>query len=67
MAFEKKARPTGEKQLRQNDTGRTEFKRRKRVFKICGAFLKSCANIVAGPVHTFLKFGSLFKNPVPAQ
>ena len=38
VTFEKKARPTGKKQLRQNDTGRTELKRCTRVFEILGAF-----------------------------
>ena len=38
MTFEKKARPTGKKQLRQNDTARAELKRCTRVFEILGAF-----------------------------
>ena len=38
VTFEKKARPTGKKQLRQNNTGRTELKRCTRVFEILGAF-----------------------------
>ena len=38
VTFEKKARPTGKKQLRQNDTARTELKRCTRVFEILGSF-----------------------------
>ena len=53
VTFEKKARPTGEKQLRQNDTGRTEFKRCTRVFKIWGAFKILCQHSSWSSAHVF--------------